>query len=111
MKPDKFKVGVGKVDITPNYNSPTGLWNVMGEESRIKTFHSPLYAKTIAFSDGEKIVTVTSMDVCILYKTHHDFIRKTVWKMTSVPIDEIILHNTHHHSDSYIEYEPAYDIF
>ncbi len=111
MKQDKFKVGVGKVDITPNYNSPTGTWNTMAEGARLKTFHCPMYAKTIAFSCGGRIVTVTSMDVCILYKTHHDFIRKTVREMTPVPIDEIILHSTHHHSDSFMEYEPAYDIF
>ena len=111
MKPDNFMVGIGKVDITPNYNSPTRRWHLPDENARIKTFHSPLYAKTIAFSDGDKIVTLTSMDVAIQYKTHHDLIRKTVREMTSVPIDEIILHSTHQHSDSFMEYEPAYDIF
>ncbi len=63
MKRDVFKVGIGKVDITPSYNPPTRRWNALDEGARLKTFHSQLYAKTIAFSDGEKLVTVTSIDV------------------------------------------------
>jgi len=31
--------------------------------------------------------------------------------MSPVPIDTVILHNTHQHSDSFVEYEPAYDVF
>ncbi len=106
-----FKVGVSRIDITPNYNSPTRRWHVGGDRGRLKTFHDRLYAKTIAFSDGYVTSTLTSMDVAVLYKAQLDFIRKTAREMLPCPVESIVLHCTHQHSDSFIEYEPAYDVF
>jgi len=51
------------------------------------------------------------MEVACLYKCHLDHIRALVRDMTPAPIDNIILHCTHQHSDSFIEYEPSYDVF
>ena len=106
-----FKVGTSKVDITPNYNSPTRRWYLNNEDSRLKTFHSQLYARTSALSLGDRIITITSMEVACLYKIHYDHIKKLTREMLPFPVDEIILHNTHQHSDSFIEYEPDYDQF
>ncbi len=106
-----FKVGTSKVNITPNYNSPTRRWYLGGEEGRLKTFHSQLYARTLALSLGDRIITITSMEVACLYKVHYDHIKEVTRKMLPFPVDEIILHNTHQHSDSFIEYEPDYDVF
>ncbi len=107
----ELRAGTSSVDITPNIGSPTRRWNTLNELARISDIRWPLYARTIAFTDGKSVNTVTSMEVTCLYKCHHDRIRNLVREMTSVPIDNIILHNTHQHSDSFIEYEPAYDIF
>ncbi len=107
----QFAVGTGKVDITPNYGSPTRRWHASDESAKITDIRWPLYARTLALSDGNRITTITSMEIACLYKIHHDRIRTLVREMSPVPIDHIILHNTHQHSDSFIEYEPAYDIF
>ncbi len=107
----EFKVGTGKVDITPNFGSPTRRWPAPDESARITDIRWPLYARTVALSDGEKLSTITSMEIACLYKCHHDRIRALVREISPVPIDHIILHNTHQHSDSFIEYEPAYDQF
>ena len=107
----EFKVGTSKIDITPNYGSPTRRWHLKDDRARITDIQWPLYARTAALSDGETLSTVTSMEVACLYKCHMDHIRELARQMSPVPIDHIILHNTHQHSDSFVEYEPAYDIF
>ena len=106
-----LKIGTSKVDITPNIGSPTRRWHLPDEGARITDIRWPLYARTVALSDGTSTATVTSMEIACLYKCHHDHIRDLVREMSPVPIDHVILHNTHQHSDSFIEYEPAYDIF
>jgi neutral ceramidase len=107
----ELKAGTSKVDITPNIGSPTRRWHLPDERARITDIRWPLYARTVALSDGHTTATVTSMDIACLYKCHHDHIRELVRQMSPVPIDHVILHNTHQHSDSFVEYEPAYDIF
>lgn len=107
----ELKAGTGKVDITPNVGSPTRRWHLPDERARISDIRWPLYARTVAFSDGKSVSTVTSMDIACLYKCHHDRIRDLVRKWSLVSIENIILHNTHQHSDSFVEYEPAWDIF
>ncbi|MCF7854980.1 MAG: hypothetical protein K9N51_09295 [Candidatus Pacebacteria bacterium] len=106
-----FQAGTSKVDITPNIGSPTRRWPAPDERARITDIRWPLYARTVALSDGDSVTTITSMEVACLYKCHHDRIRDLVREMSPVPVDHIILHNTHQHSDSFIEYEPAYDVF
>jgi hypothetical protein len=106
-----MKAGTSKVDITPNIGSPTRRWNTLNELARISDIRWPLYARTIAFADGDSVSTITSMDIACLYKTHHDRIRELARRMSPDTIDHIVLHNTHQHSDSFVEYEPAYDIF
>lgn len=107
----KFAVGTGKVDITPHYGSPTRRWPAPDDRARITEIRQPLYARSVAISDGECMTTITSIEVACLYKCHHDQIRALVHELSPVPIDHVILHNTHQHSDSFIEYEPAYDPF
>ena len=107
----EFKAGTSKVDITPNFGSPTRRWHLPDDRARIMDIRWPLYARTVALFDGESLSTITSMEVACLYKCHLDHIRVLVREMSPVPIDFIILHNTHQHSDSFVEYEPNYDIF
>jgi len=107
----KLLAGTAKVDITPNYGSPTRRWYLGADGGRITEIRWPLYARTLALSDGETISTITSMDIACIYKCHHDRIRELVREMSPVPIGNVILHNTHQHSDSFVEYEPAYDVF
>jgi neutral ceramidase len=107
----EFKVGVSKVDITPNYGSPTRVWYRKDARARINDIRHPLYARTIAFSDGIHTSTLTSMEVAAFQQCNMESIRTIAREMLSVPVQDIILHNTHQHSDSFIEYEPAYDIF
>ena len=41
-----FLAGAAKVDITPNYGSPTRRWYVDDDGARIRSFYSPLFART-----------------------------------------------------------------
>jgi neutral ceramidase len=107
----QLKVGVSKVDITPNYGSPTRVWHLKDARARINDIRHPLYARTIALSDGIHTSTLTSMDVAAFQQCNMESIRVIAREMLPVPVQDIILHNTHQHSDSFIEYEPAYDIF
>jgi hypothetical protein len=107
----EFLVGASKVDITPNYGSPTRRWHLGDERARIQDIASPLHARTIALSDGKRTTTITSLEVACLYKPHFDAIRELARATLPVPVQDIILHNTHQHSDSFIEYEPSYDAF
>lgn len=106
-----FRIGTSKVDITPNYGSPTRRWHLPDERARIAEIRRPLHARTVALSDGQSITTITSLEVACLYKFHFDQIRRLVREMSPAPIGTLILHNTHQHSDSFVEYEPAYDVF
>ena len=106
-----FFAGAAKVDITPNYNSPTRRWYLKDNSSRIKSFYSPLFARTVAFSDGNQTVTVTSLELAVLYKSHLDYFREVARQLLPVSVDRMFLHCIHQHSDSFIEYEPAYDVF
>ena len=107
----EFEIGTSKTDITPNYGSPTRRWHLKDNRARITDICWPLYARTVALSDGKTTTAITSMEVACLYKCHLDHIRALVRDMTPAPIDNIILHCTHQHSDSFIEYEPSYDVF
>ncbi len=107
----EFKAGTSKVDVTPNYGAPTRRWHLPDDRARITDIRWPLYARTVALSDSETTSTITSTEVACLYKCHLDHIRALVRDMIPVSIDEVILHCTHQHSDSFIEYEPSYDIF
>lgn len=106
-----FLVGAGKADITPNIGSPTRRWHYGDERARIREIRWPMFARTVALSDGERFVTITSIEVAAWYKCHHDAVRALVRERIDRPIDAVILHNTHQHSDSFIEYEPGYDQF
>ena len=107
----EFEIGTSKTDITPNYGSPTRVWPAPDYRARINDIRWPLYARTVALSAGNSLTTITSMELASIFKCHLDHIRSLVRAMTTVPIDNIILHAIHQHSDSFIEYEPSYDIF
>jgi hypothetical protein len=107
----EFRIGVGKTDITPNYGSPTRRWHLPGGRARISDIRTQGFARTVAMSDGIRTVTLTSMDLCCYHKVHHDRIRAVARERMPAPVDTLLLHNTHQHSDSFIEYEPCYDRF
>lgn len=90
-----MKIGFSKVCINPPYGAP-----IIGyyEERLVKGIHDNLYARAVAFDDGEKKAAVIAVDVCELDQSYCDAMKKLINKDLGICEDAIFINCSHTHT-------------
>ena len=112
----EFQAGAAIVDVTPK-KLPVLVNGGMLSRS-VDSVHTPVLARSIAFSDGkkEKIVIIT-VDSCMMPRPLLDEAKALASEKTGIPVDHILISATHTHSAPSCmgalgtDADPAYVIF
>lgn len=90
-----MKTGFAKVCIDPPYGSPiVGYY----EERKVKGILDSLYARAVAFDDGETKAVIITIDVCYLAQNHFDDIKEAVNIATGIEKNGIFINCSHTHT-------------
>jgi len=97
-QPKEFRVGFGRVNITPSYSVPlAGYGN--SDMRMSEGFLDYLYATCIAITDeNDSTVLLITLDGTGMYNNIVPLIREAVTKSTGVPAERIMMNVTHVHS-------------
>lgn len=101
-----MKTGYAKICINPPYGTPMcGYY-----ESRfVKGILDDLYARVVAFDDGETKAVVVALDLCHLMQSEFDAIKKAVTKDTGIDWDAIFITCSHTHTGPVVSSDFASD--
>jgi len=90
-----MKTGFSQICINPPYNAPvTGYY----EERRVKGIADNLFARAVAFDDGEKKAVVIAIDVCYLAQKYFDAIKDAICDSTELERNAIFINCSHTHT-------------
>jgi len=105
MAPEKLSVGFGEVDITP-----TGPVLLAGYyyDRRSTGVHDPLYARSMAVSDGERRIVLCVADLIWVPQETVAEVRNRVQQELGLPPQNLILSAIHTHTGPDTEREDAY---
>ena len=95
--PDGFAVGYAREDITPTDSVPLAGHGNTTKRMSTKVLDK-LYITCVAFSDGENVALMFTVDLVNISDTIDRLMRHTVAKATGVPEDMISFTATHTHS-------------
>ena len=91
---DDLYVGAAMVEITP----PVGYRMAGGYNEVIsRGVHDPLYAKAIAWRQGETEAVLVVCDLCSMGREQSDPIRQRVSERTGIPVSHVVISATHTH--------------
>ncbi|MFB3785114.1 MAG: neutral/alkaline non-lysosomal ceramidase N-terminal domain-containing protein [bacterium] len=91
---DEFLLGTAKAEITP----PTGYRMAGGFSEVISTgVNDPLYAKAMAWKQGNTQAVIVVCDVCSVPRMYTDPIRRRISADTGTPVSNIAVLATHTH--------------
>ncbi len=90
--PEGFSVGFARHDVTP----PLPFHTFSGGIA--ETFVNPITASVVAFSDGEELVLLTSMDIRAAEPTFFNILKPLIEKRFGIPADHILFHAIHNHT-------------
>lgn len=111
-----MKTGFAKVCINPPYGAPiVGYY----EERLTKGIIDSLYARAVAFDDGEKKAVIVALDLCLLPQEFYDNMKATINRDTGIDKDAIFINCSHTHTGPLLgkdfasdkKSSPAYDEF
>lgn len=111
-----MKTGFAKVCINPPYGAPiTGYY----EERLTKGIIDSLYARAVAFDDGEKKAVVIALDLLNLPQEFYDDMKAAISGATGIDKDAIFINCSHTHTGPLLgkdfasdkESSPAYNEF
>ncbi len=90
-----MKAGYAKVCINPPYGAP-----VVGyyEERLTKGMLDSIYARAVAFDDGEKQAVVIALDLCTLAQVYFDRFKDAVAEATGLDKNAIFINLSHTHT-------------
>lgn len=90
-----MKAGFSKICINPPYGSPiVGYY----EERLTKGILDDIFARAIAFDDGEKKAVVIALDLCILAQKYYDGFKDAINEATGIDKDAIFINCSHTHT-------------
>ncbi|MBR5518005.1 MAG: neutral/alkaline non-lysosomal ceramidase N-terminal domain-containing protein [Clostridia bacterium] len=90
-----MKTGYSKVCINPPYGAPiVGYY----QERLTKGILDSIYARAVAFDDGEKKAVVIALDLCILGQKYYDEMKEAVVKATGMDKDAVFITLSHTHT-------------
>ena len=90
-----MKAGYAKVCINPQYGAPiVGYY----EKRFVKGIADDLYARAVAFDDGEKKAVVIALDLCCLSQPIYDALKEAIMEGTGIDKDAIFINLSHTHT-------------
>jgi len=95
-----FKAGAAQVDITP----PLGTF-INGDfvAHFAQYIHDELYAKALVMHDGEKMIAIVVVDICVLPKDFLDNIKTRINEKTGIEPGNLLISSTHTHAAGSVE--------
>lgn len=111
-----MKTGFAKVCINPPYGAPiVGYY----EERLTKGIIDSLYARAVAFDDGEKKAVIIALDLCELPQKYYDNMKSAINSYIGIDKDAIFINCSHTHTGPLLgkdfasekESSPSYDEF
>lgn len=102
-----MKTGYAKICINPPYGAPiVGYY----EARFVKGIADDLYARAVAFDDGERKAVVIALDLCDLSKGQCDTIRNAIVEATGLDINAIFINCSHTHTGPVVGKDFASDL-
>lgn len=90
-----MKTGFSKICINPPYNAPiVGYY----EERFTKGIADDIFARAVAFDDGEKKGLVIAVDLCLLPQKYYDAFKKAITEVVDIDKDAIFINCSHTHT-------------
>lgn len=90
-----MKTGYAKICINPPYGTPiVGYY----EPRFVKGIADDLYARAVAFDDGEKTAVIIALDLCHLAQDEYDAIKKAIMDACNMDKDAIFINCSHTHT-------------
>ncbi len=90
-----MKTGFSKICINPPYGAPVSGYY---EERRVKGIADSLYARAVAFDDGEKKAVIITVDVCYLAQKYFDAIKDAICGSSDLERNAIFINCSHTHT-------------
>lgn len=90
-----MKTGFSKLCINPPYGAP-----IIGyyEERFTKGILDDLFARAVAFDDGEKKAVVIALDICLLAQKYYDAMKDAICNACDIDRDAIFINCSHTHT-------------
>jgi len=101
----KLMAGTGMATITPPVGIEMGAWAL--RQGLAQGVHDDMYVRALVLDDGETLLAIASVDVCIISTAFSDTIRDLVAAQTDIPRDHILLNSSHTHTTPYTWRQPA----
>ncbi len=101
-----MKAGYSKVCINPTYGAPISGYY---EERRVKGILDDLYARAVAFDDGDKKAVIVTVDLCTLAQKYYDLFKDAINKSTGIDKDAIFINCSHTHTGPIVGMDFASD--
>ncbi len=102
-----MKTGYARVCINPPYGAPiTGYY----EARFVKGIADSLYARAVAFDDGERKAVIIALDVCYLAQALYEDIKKAIMDVCDIEKDAIFINCSHTHTGPVIGKDFASDL-
>ena len=90
-----MKTGFSQICINPPYGTPIcGYY----EERLVKGIADNLFARAVAFDDGEKKAVIITVDVCYLAQKYFDAIKDAICNSTDLERNAIFINCSHTHT-------------
>ena len=90
-----MKAGFSQVCINPSYGAPiVGYY----EERLTKGILDNLYARAVAFDDGQVKAVVVALDLCTLAQEYYDRFKQAIHDATGIHKDAIFINCSHTHT-------------
>ncbi len=90
-----MKAGFSKISINPPYGAPiVGYY----EERFVKGIHDDIFARAVAFDDGEKKAVVVAVDVCLMGQKYYDACKKAINEACGIEENGIFITCSHTHT-------------
>ncbi|MBQ5777603.1 MAG: neutral/alkaline non-lysosomal ceramidase N-terminal domain-containing protein, partial [Oscillospiraceae bacterium] len=90
-----MKAGFAKKCITPSYGAPISGYY---EQRDVKGVLDDLYARAVAFDDGEKKGVFITVDLCVLAQKYYDMFKEAINETTGIDKDAIFINCSHTHT-------------
>jgi hypothetical protein len=103
-----FRVGFGRVNITPNPNTGLQMGGYDGQVSQ--GVLSYIYATCVAITDEtDNTLLLYTLDITDMNKEASDALRTKLTESTGIPGENIIINSTHTHSGPDVTQTPEYN--
>ena len=102
-----MKTGYAKVCINPPYGAPIAGYY---ETRFVKGIADSLYARAVAFDDGERKAVIIALDLCYLYQPAYDAIKKAIMDACGIESDAIFISCSHTHTGPVVNEDSVCDM-